>query len=79
MPRQFSCTSFAHCFRVCQEAVYLVDDIVERVRAVDGVADEDDVCLRVRQRSQSVIVFLSCWLCAVVDQYTYNTMKYSEM
>lgn len=40
---------------------YLVSDILERVRDVDGETDENDVCLGVGQRAQSFVILLpSC-------------------
>ena len=50
---------------VCEQAIllldqaYLIHDIFERVRAVDGEADEEQVGLRVREWSQSVVLFLA--------------------
>jgi len=38
---------------------YLGSDVIERGRADDGEADEEDVALRVRERSKAVIIFLS--------------------
>lgn len=34
-------------------------DVVKGWRADNGEADEEDVCLRVGERSQSIVVFLS--------------------
>jgi hypothetical protein len=39
-------------------AVYLVHDVFQRVGAVDSETNKDDVGLWVRQRSQSVVLFL---------------------
>lgn len=38
---------------------YLGLDVVERWRADDGKADEEDIGLRVGKRSESVVIFLS--------------------
>lgn len=38
---------------------YLVHDILERVGAVNGEADKDDVGLGIREWSQTVVFFLS--------------------
>lgn len=40
-------------------SAYLGLHVVERWRADDGKADEEDVSLRVRERSEPVIIFLS--------------------
>lgn len=37
----------------------LLLNVVKRVRAVDGEADEDDVGVGVAQRAQTIIVFLT--------------------
>lgn len=42
-----------------RECVYLLLDVVERVWRVDGEADEDDVRIRVGERSQSVVILLT--------------------
>lgn len=39
---------------------YLVQYIVERVRAVDGEANKDEIRLGVGEWSQTVILFLTC-------------------
>ena len=41
-------------------ATNLLLDVVEGVGGVDGKADEDDVGVGVRQRSETVVVFLTC-------------------
>lgn len=38
---------------------YLLKDVVQRIRRVDGEADQDDVRVRVRERSETVIIFLA--------------------
>jgi hypothetical protein len=38
--------------------IYLVHYILQRVRAVDGEADKEEVCLGVREWTQTVILFL---------------------
>ena len=38
---------------------YLVKHILERVGTIDGKADEEQICLWVGKRSQSVVLFLS--------------------
>lgn len=38
---------------------YLCEDIFERRRADEGETDEKDVCLRIRERTEAVIVFLT--------------------
>lgn len=38
---------------------YLVHDIFKGIGAIDGKADEYDVCLWVGERAQSVVLFLS--------------------
>lgn len=38
---------------------HLVEDVVERVGAVDGKADEDQVRLGVREGSQTIVLFLA--------------------
>lgn len=38
---------------------HLVHDVFERVGTIDGEADEEEICLRVRKRSQAVVLFLS--------------------
>lgn len=38
---------------------YLLKDVVQRIRGVDGEADQDDVRVRVRERSETVIIFLA--------------------
>lgn len=46
----------------CEQAgvhAYLGLDVVERWRADDGKADEEDIGLRVGKRSESVVIFLS--------------------
>ncbi len=37
----------------------LVHDVLERVRAVDGETNEDQISLRVRERSQAVVFLLA--------------------
>jgi hypothetical protein len=39
---------------------HLLLDVVERVGGVDGEADEDDVGVGVRERSETVVIFLAC-------------------
>lgn len=41
------------------ESTYLRFDVVKRWGTDDGKADEEDVGLRVRQRSEAVVIFLS--------------------
>jgi hypothetical protein len=38
---------------------YLLTDVVQRIRRVDGEADQDDVRVRVGQRAQTVVVLLT--------------------
>lgn len=38
---------------------HLVNDVVQRVRAVNGEADKDEVGLGVREGSQTIILFLT--------------------
>lgn len=38
--------------------MYLVEDVVQRVGAVDGEADKDQVRLRVGERAQAVVLLL---------------------
>ena len=42
-----------------QRGAYLVHDVLERVGAVNGETDENDVGLGVGERSQAVVLFLS--------------------
>lgn len=37
----------------------LLKDVVQRIRRVDGEADQDDVRVRVRERSETVVIFLA--------------------
>lgn len=45
---------------VAAASTHLLLDVVERVGRVDGKADENDVRVGVRERTQSVVVFLTC-------------------
>jgi hypothetical protein len=47
------------CISVKCWSAYLVHDILQRVRAVDGKANKDDVGLGVGERPQSVVFLLS--------------------
>lgn len=38
---------------------YLVHDIFERVGAVDGKANENKICFRIRERSETVVLLLT--------------------
>ena len=38
----------------------LLRDVLKRVRAVDGEAHQNDVCVRIGERTESIIVFLAC-------------------
>ena len=38
---------------------YLLLNVIKRIWRVDGEADEDDVRVWVRQRSQSIVIFLA--------------------
>lgn len=38
---------------------YLLKDVVQRIRRVDSEADQDDVRIRVRERSETVVIFLA--------------------
>lgn len=38
---------------------HLLTDVVQRIRRVDGEADQDDVRVRVGQRAQTVVVLLT--------------------
>ena len=38
---------------------YLIENVLEGIGAVDGEADEKQVCLRIRERSQTVVFLLS--------------------
>jgi hypothetical protein len=38
---------------------YLVHDIFKRVRAINGETNEEEVCLRIGQWSETVVLFLS--------------------
>lgn len=38
---------------------YLLLNVVERVGGVDGEADEDDVRVGVRERAETVVIFLA--------------------
>jgi hypothetical protein len=40
-------------------SAYLLLDVVERIGRVDGETDEDDVRVRIRERSKTVVVFLT--------------------
>jgi hypothetical protein len=44
---------------VSQVKAYLGTDVVKGGRANDGEADEENIGLRVRERSESVIIFLA--------------------
>jgi len=46
-------------WRIGWHGAYLVHDIFQRIRAVDGEAYEEEIGLGVRKWSQSVIFFLS--------------------
>jgi hypothetical protein len=35
-------------------------NVVEGVRRVDGKADEDDMRIRVGERSKTIVIFLAC-------------------
>ena len=39
---------------------YLLLHVVERIRGVDGEADQDDVRVGVRQGTETIVVFLAC-------------------
>lgn len=67
-PGQKCRTSEIHYWRifvsictVCMwdRASYLLLDIVKRVWGVDGEADEDDMGIRIRQRTKAIVVFLA--------------------
>ena len=38
---------------------YLFLDVVKRVGRIDGEADEDDMRIRIRQRAETIVVFLT--------------------
>ncbi len=42
-----------------KRAVYLLLDVVKRVRGVYGEADQNDVGVGIRQRSEAIVVFLA--------------------
>jgi hypothetical protein len=41
------------------DSSYLLLHVVERVRRIDGEADQDDVRVRVGKRSEAVVIFLT--------------------
>lgn len=43
----------------CIVDAYLLLHVVQGIRGVDGEADEDDVRIRVRERTEAVVVFLA--------------------
>lgn len=45
--------------RGTQDSTYLFLDVVKRVGRVDGKADENDMRVGVRERSESVVIFLA--------------------
>lgn len=55
----YHCAMLAQGWRCCTGAAYLVHDVFQRVRAVDGEAYEEKIGLRVGQWSQSIILFLT--------------------
>lgn len=44
---------------VTTKGAYFIHDVLQRVRAVDGEAHEDDVCLGVREWTQPVVFLLA--------------------
>jgi hypothetical protein len=42
-----------------ERVIYLLLDVVQWIRRVDGEADEDDMWVGVRKRSETVVVFLA--------------------
>lgn len=50
---------WAHAGGANARVTYLLKNIVQRVRRINGEADQDDVRVGVRERSETVIIFLA--------------------
>lgn len=44
---------------LCRLQLYLLLDVVERVGGIDGEANQDNVGIRVRERTETIVIFLA--------------------
>jgi len=52
-----------------------LDDVAKAIRTVDAVADDDDVCVRVRQRAETQSATIDKYRCSLILRFLFLSIN----